>query len=211
MLSCRTRASRLRFAIRSHYGEEVARGDRRGVGPRNSCQPSWARAPAGDMSACRRIFRYSKDATKAAALPPRECGESDSTVANPAPTHRLGAPDGILHPTGFGHAPKLETARNRELCRRAQRLAEQLGLDVGEAPVVGGASDATLFVISLRPGRPSEAERTPLTSCCGLGASRAGRAARLCCSWSPPVHPPRQQFPATAMWQEADARAATRG
>lgn len=45
---------------------------------------------------------------------------------------------------GFGRPPMLQTPRNRELCRRAQRLAEGIGLDVGEAPVVGGASDANL-------------------------------------------------------------------
>jgi len=36
------------------------------------------------------------------------------------------------------------TARNRALCRRAQRLGADLGLDIDEAPVVGGASDANL-------------------------------------------------------------------
>lgn len=45
---------------------------------------------------------------------------------------------------GFGHPPMPKTARNRALCRRAQVLAGELGLDVGEAPIVGGASDANL-------------------------------------------------------------------
>jgi glutamate carboxypeptidase len=40
--------------------------------------------------------------------------------------------------------PMPATARNRALFRRARRLARDLGLQVGEAPVVGGASDANL-------------------------------------------------------------------
>jgi len=44
----------------------------------------------------------------------------------------------------FGRPPMQRTARNRALCRRAQRLGADLGLDIDEAPVVGGASDANL-------------------------------------------------------------------
>lgn len=40
--------------------------------------------------------------------------------------------------------PMPATARNRALFRRAERLARDLGLRVGEAPLVGGASDANL-------------------------------------------------------------------
>ena len=36
------------------------------------------------------------------------------------------------------------TSRNRALFRRAQRLARELGLEIAEAPLVGGASDANL-------------------------------------------------------------------
>jgi len=45
---------------------------------------------------------------------------------------------------GLGRPPMPQTPRNRELCRQAQRLARTLGFEVGEAPVVGGASDANL-------------------------------------------------------------------
>jgi len=45
---------------------------------------------------------------------------------------------------GFGRPPMQQTPRNRELCRRAQELARQLGFEVAEAPLVGGASDANL-------------------------------------------------------------------
>ena len=43
-----------------------------------------------------------------------------------------------------GRPPMLATDRNRALFRRAQRLAQGLGLQVDEAPLVGGASDANL-------------------------------------------------------------------
>jgi glutamate carboxypeptidase len=43
--------------------------------------------------------------------------------------------------------PMPATDRNRALFRRAQRLAWSLGLRVGEAPLVGGASDANLTSI----------------------------------------------------------------
>jgi glutamate carboxypeptidase len=39
----------------------------------------------------------------------------------------------------------MQTVRNRALCRRAQRLAEQLGLEAHEAPIVGGASHVNLI------------------------------------------------------------------
>jgi glutamate carboxypeptidase len=40
--------------------------------------------------------------------------------------------------------PMPQTARNHALCRRAQVLGGQLGLRLGDAPLVGGASDANL-------------------------------------------------------------------
>lgn len=43
---------------------------------------------------------------------------------------------------GFGRPPMIATARNRALCDRARVLARGLGMDVGEAGLVGGASDA---------------------------------------------------------------------
>ena len=43
---------------------------------------------------------------------------------------------------GFSHPPMVATARNRALFRRAERLAARLDLDVEEAGLVGGASDA---------------------------------------------------------------------
>ena len=43
---------------------------------------------------------------------------------------------------GFSHPPMVATARNRALFRRAERLAARLGMDVEEAGLVGGASDA---------------------------------------------------------------------
>ena len=43
-----------------------------------------------------------------------------------------------------GRPPMPPTDRNRALFRRAQRLAHGLGLEVDEAPLVGGASDANL-------------------------------------------------------------------
>jgi glutamate carboxypeptidase len=43
-----------------------------------------------------------------------------------------------------GRPPMPATERNRALFRRAERLARQLELDVEEAPLVGGASDANL-------------------------------------------------------------------
>lgn len=42
----------------------------------------------------------------------------------------------------FGRPPMPRTDRNRALSRRAHALARELGLDVVEAPVVGGGSDA---------------------------------------------------------------------
>ncbi|HEX7256205.1 MAG TPA: M20/M25/M40 family metallo-hydrolase, partial [Gaiellaceae bacterium] len=42
----------------------------------------------------------------------------------------------------FGRPPMVATARNRALCDRARVLATRLGLDVEEAGLVGGASDA---------------------------------------------------------------------
>ncbi|HET7855165.1 MAG TPA: M20/M25/M40 family metallo-hydrolase [Gaiellaceae bacterium] len=45
---------------------------------------------------------------------------------------------------GFSHPPMPQTVRNRKLYRRARELARALGFDIGEAPVVGGASDANL-------------------------------------------------------------------
>ena len=42
----------------------------------------------------------------------------------------------------FGRPPMPQTDRNRALSRRARMLARRLGLDVAEAPLVGGASDA---------------------------------------------------------------------
>ena len=38
-----------------------------------------------------------------------------------------------------------QTARNHALCRRAQLLGAQLGLELEEAPLVGGGSDANLI------------------------------------------------------------------
>ncbi|HET8651753.1 MAG TPA: M20 family metallopeptidase [Gaiellaceae bacterium] len=43
---------------------------------------------------------------------------------------------------GFRRPPMVATPGNRELCRRARTLAARLGLAVGEAGLVGGASDA---------------------------------------------------------------------
>jgi glutamate carboxypeptidase len=45
---------------------------------------------------------------------------------------------------GIGRPPMQQTEGNRALCRRAQELAASLGLAIGEAPLVGGASDANL-------------------------------------------------------------------
>lgn len=114
---------------------------------------------------------------------------------------------------GFDRPPMMQTLRNRELCRHAQRLGEQLGLDVDEAPVVGGASDANLI--------------SDLTATLdGLGAVGAGahatdehvvvsalpeRAALLALLLMEPAGPlSRQQFPETAMWAHADDRAVAR-
>ena len=44
----------------------------------------------------------------------------------------------------LGRPPMTPTIRNRRLFVRAQRLAVELGLQIDEAPVVGGASDANL-------------------------------------------------------------------
>jgi glutamate carboxypeptidase len=46
--------------------------------------------------------------------------------------------------TDAGRPPMPATGRNRSLFRCAQRLASELGLQVEEAPLVGGASDANL-------------------------------------------------------------------
>jgi glutamate carboxypeptidase len=43
-----------------------------------------------------------------------------------------------------GRPPMPANGRNRALFRRAQRLAHELGLEIAEAPLVGGASDANL-------------------------------------------------------------------
>jgi glutamate carboxypeptidase len=43
-----------------------------------------------------------------------------------------------------GRPPMPATGRNRALFRRAQRIAHELGLEIAEAPLVGGASDANL-------------------------------------------------------------------
>ena len=43
-----------------------------------------------------------------------------------------------------GRPPMLPTDRNHALFRRAQQLARELGLEIDEAPLVGGASDANL-------------------------------------------------------------------
>ena len=43
---------------------------------------------------------------------------------------------------GFGRPPMPRTDGNRALSRRARLLARELGLDVAEAPMVGGGSDA---------------------------------------------------------------------
>ena len=45
---------------------------------------------------------------------------------------------------GVGRPPMPPSARNRALFRRAQALGGRLGLQVGEAPLVGGGSDANL-------------------------------------------------------------------
>jgi glutamate carboxypeptidase len=46
--------------------------------------------------------------------------------------------------SALGRPPMPATARNRALFRRAQRLAHELGLEIAEAPLAGGASDANL-------------------------------------------------------------------
>lgn len=43
---------------------------------------------------------------------------------------------------GFGRPPMPATERNRDLYRRAEALGARLGLELGEATMVGGASDA---------------------------------------------------------------------
>jgi glutamate carboxypeptidase len=48
----------------------------------------------------------------------------------------------------LGRPPMPATERNRSLFRSARRLASELGLEVDEAPLVGGASDAN-FTSSL--------------------------------------------------------------
>jgi glutamate carboxypeptidase len=45
---------------------------------------------------------------------------------------------------GFRRPPMPKTDRNRALCRRAQVLGRRLGLELDEAPLVGGGSDANL-------------------------------------------------------------------
>ena len=51
---------------------------------------------------------------------------------------------------GFRRPPMVATPGNRALCDRARVLAARLGLDVGEAGLVGGASDAN-FTSELTP------------------------------------------------------------
>jgi glutamate carboxypeptidase len=43
---------------------------------------------------------------------------------------------------GFDRPPMPASERNRALARRARTLARQLGLEIGEAGMVGGGSDA---------------------------------------------------------------------
>jgi glutamate carboxypeptidase len=45
---------------------------------------------------------------------------------------------------GFLRPPMPKTERNRALCRRAQLLGRRLGMELDEAPLVGGGSDANL-------------------------------------------------------------------
>jgi glutamate carboxypeptidase len=108
----------------------------------------------------------------------------------------------------------MQTVRNRALCRRAQRLAEELGLDVREAPIVGGASDANLI-----------SDLTPTLD--GLGAVGNGahaadenvivsalpeRAALLAMLLADPADPiPRQEFSEIALRAHADDRLAAFG
>lgn len=51
---------------------------------------------------------------------------------------------------GFARPPMVATTRNRKLARRARALGRRLGLEVGEAGQVGGASDAN-FTSELTP------------------------------------------------------------
>jgi hypothetical protein len=108
----------------------------------------------------------------------------------------------------------LQTERNHALFRRAKRLGEQLGVDVDEAPIVGGASDANLI-----------SDLTPTLD--GLGAVGNGahaadenvivsalpeRAALLAMLLADPADPiPRQEFSEIALRAHADDRLAPSG
>lgn len=85
-------------------------------------------------------------------IAPKATALVDARAPTPAAAERVERAIGSLRPTapglavqvegGFGRPPMPRTDRNRALARRARLLARELGLDVAEAPVVGGGSDA---------------------------------------------------------------------
>lgn len=85
-------------------------------------------------------------------IAPEATAMVDSRAPTPAAAERVERAIRSLHPTGpgltiqveggFGRPPMPRTDGNRALSRRARLLARELGLDVAEAPMVGGGSDA---------------------------------------------------------------------
>jgi glutamate carboxypeptidase len=85
-------------------------------------------------------------------IAPEAAALVDARAPTPAAAERVEQAIRSLRPTragvtvqvegSFGRPPMPRTDRNRALSRRAHALARELGLDLAEAPIVGGGSDA---------------------------------------------------------------------
>ena len=69
----------------------------------------------------------------------RDARDVEQAIRSLAPVNRFVA---LTVEGGFGRPPMPATDRNRNLYRRAAKLGQELGLELGEATLVGGASDA---------------------------------------------------------------------
>lgn len=69
----------------------------------------------------------------------RDARDLEQAIRTLAPVNRFVA---LTVEGGFGRPPMPATERNRDLYRRAAELGRELGLELGEATLVGGASDA---------------------------------------------------------------------
>lgn len=69
----------------------------------------------------------------------RDARDIEQAIRNLPPVNRFVA---LTVEGGFGRPPMPATERNRDLYRRAATLGHELGLELGEATLAGGASDA---------------------------------------------------------------------